>query len=393
VRLLHVVPTYLPATRYGGPIYSVHHLCRSLVALGHEVHVFTTTVDGEGDSEVPLDRPVELDGVRVWYFRSPFARRLYWSPGMRRRMLEMAAGFDLIHCHSVFLWPTTLACRMARRFRVPHVIAPRGMLIKELIDRRGALRKRGWIRLFETRNLAGASAIHFTADGEQQELDRLGYHYRKAVVVPNGVELPQPFSEADIAADVREAMGEGDYLLFLSRISWKKGIERLIDAMPRLPGRHALIVGNDEEGLLPLLQARVREHGLGDRVRFLPRTVGGADKEALFKGAALFVLPSLSENFGNVVLEAMIRRCPVVVTREVGAGGVVREADAGLVVAGDPGALAEGINEMLAMSDLAEIGNRGAAFVAARYGWDKVAGQMEAAYEEIVAAAKWEKAR
>ena len=48
LRFLHVVPTYLPAVRYGGPIRSVHALCRALAADGHDVHVFTTNVDGPG---------------------------------------------------------------------------------------------------------------------------------------------------------------------------------------------------------------------------------------------------------------------------------------------------------------------------------------------------------
>ena len=71
MRLLHVVPTYFPAVRYGGPIHSVHGLCAALAARGHDVHVFTTNVDGPGDSVVPLGKPVSMDGVNVWYFPSP----------------------------------------------------------------------------------------------------------------------------------------------------------------------------------------------------------------------------------------------------------------------------------------------------------------------------------
>src|SRR5436305_13855829 len=82
VKILHVVPTYLPARRYGGPIYAVHGLCRALAARGHEVDVVTTNVDGAGISDVPLGRAVDVDGVRVSYFASPFSR-LYWSPSMR----------------------------------------------------------------------------------------------------------------------------------------------------------------------------------------------------------------------------------------------------------------------------------------------------------------------
>src|SRR4029077_18256535 len=86
LHLLHVVPTYLPAVRYGGPIRSVHALCRGLAELGHEVHVFTTSVDGRGDSAVPLGTPVALEGVQVPYSPSRFLRRLYWSPPMRRAL-------------------------------------------------------------------------------------------------------------------------------------------------------------------------------------------------------------------------------------------------------------------------------------------------------------------
>ena len=84
MRLLHVVPSYYPATRYGGPIRSVHGLCTALVKQGHEVHVFTTNVDG--DSDVPMECPVDLDGVKVsnrnslrTNIQSIRSLLLYWS--------------------------------------------------------------------------------------------------------------------------------------------------------------------------------------------------------------------------------------------------------------------------------------------------------------------------
>ena len=104
MRILNVVPTYWPATRYGGPIRSVHALCRSMASRGHRVDVFTTSVDGASDSLVPLQRPVEMDGVHVTYFRSAVMRRLYWSPTMSdalRRRTEVfryrahSLGFSL----------------------------------------------------------------------------------------------------------------------------------------------------------------------------------------------------------------------------------------------------------------------------------------------------------
>jgi hypothetical protein len=65
MRILHVVQTYLPAVRYGGRIFAIHDLCQALATRGHEVHVFTTNVDGPGISSVPIEIPATLDGVQL----------------------------------------------------------------------------------------------------------------------------------------------------------------------------------------------------------------------------------------------------------------------------------------------------------------------------------------
>ena len=79
------------------------------------------------------------------------------------------------------------------------------------------------------------------------------------------------------------------------------------------------------------LKAIAEECGVGARVQFLPRQITGHDKEALFEAGRLFVLPSLSENFGNVVAEAMVRGLPVVVTAGVGAAEIVEASGGGVV--------------------------------------------------------------
>src|SRR5579859_5635211 len=99
LRILHVVPTYYPAVRYGGPIRSVHGLAAALVRRGHEVHVYTTSVDGDKDLDVPLGEPVNLDGVAVHYFRVPGLRRLCWCPSLGRRLRASVASFDVVHLH------------------------------------------------------------------------------------------------------------------------------------------------------------------------------------------------------------------------------------------------------------------------------------------------------
>ena len=360
MRILHVVPTYLPATRYGGPIYAVHGLCRALAARGHDVTVFTTNVDGDSVSDVPLDAPVMLDGVRIRYFASTF-RRLYASPGMRRALRDVR-DFDLVHAHSVYLWPTYAAARAAARAGVPYVISPRGMLVPELIARKSRMVKGAWIRLVERRSFAGAARIHFTSQREWDDARRVGLPLPDPFVVPNGIDLvPRP----DVPRDARTVVS-------LGRMNWKKGLDRLIAATPR--DAKLILAGNDEEGLTPKLRALAA----GRDVSF-PGPLYGDAKWELLARASVFALPSLSENFGNAVLEAMMMETPVVVTPEVGVAPDVAAAGAG-VVTHDIAVAIESI-----LRDANDYGRNGRLLVESRFTWPAVVREMESALSATAA--------
>ena len=384
MRILHVVPTYLPATRYGGPSFAVHGLCRSLAARGHHVEVFTTNVDGPTNSAVPLSVPVRFDGVYVRYFPSNVLRRLFWSPPLARALRADRAGFDVVHLHSIFLWPTWAAARWARKGQIPHLISPRGMLVKELIKRRNKLVKSTWIKFIERENLEGATGIHVTSALEQEELQRFGWQLPPITTIPNGINDIEAFSSDDVGTDVRELTTDRPFVLFLGRISWKKGLDRLLNAFARTHLGNLVIVGPDDEMLAPGLALRARDLQIANRVRFLTRTVVGADKEHLYRSATLFALPSYSENFGNSVLEAMQRQLPVVVTPEVGAAEVVRESGGGLVVAGQPEPLCAAMSRLMADPGLARsLGEAGARHVMAHYTWARIADSMEGLYQRL----------
>lgn len=377
VRLLHVVPTYLPATRYGGPIYSVHALCRTLAKHGHDVHVFTTNVDGSGVSAVLLGAPVDLEGVKVWYFPTSIGRRLYHSPAMAAALAAQVRSFDCVHLHSVFLWPTMAAARAAVRCGVPYVIAPRGMLVGDLIKRKSRFWKQAWIALFERRNLQRAAAVHVTSEIEATELRKLGLPARRIVVVPNGVDMPTVRIETAIARQPGVVR-----VVSLGRINWKKGLDRLIEAMVHVPKAELVIAGNDEEGYQTKLEDLAVRLGVAARVRF-PGPVHGDAKWQLLESADVFVLPSHSENFGNAVLEAMAAGVPVVVTPGVGLAATVETTGAGFVVGGEPDGVAAAINALIAnpMTRLA-MGANAQRVAREQFSWAALAGRLEAVYAD-----------
>jgi len=384
VKILHVVPTYAPAWKHGGPIRAVHGLCKALAARGHEVAVFTTDVDTGGAvaEAVATGEPVALDGVAVSYFPVRL-RRLYDSPAMARALRDQVTRFDAVHLHSVFLCPTALAARAAERAGVPYLVAPRGMLVPGLLRRRGRWRKALWIRLVERRTLARAAGLHVTSALEAEEAARLGLPLPPVFLIPNGVEPAVYRPEAPVSPAVRRLLDGGPFFLFLGRLSWKKGLDRLIPSLIHAPGAALAVAGNDEEEYLPKLERLAAEAGVADRVVFLG-PVDGDDKAALLARAAALVLPSYSENFGNSVLESMAAGRPVVVTPEVGLADVVREAAAGIVVDGDPAHLGPALRALLADPERADaMGRRGAEEAVRRFGWDAVAARMESVYHEI----------
>ena len=86
--------------------------------------------------------------------------------------------------------PMRAAARAAARAGVPYVVAPRGMLIRDLIHRKSRWVKTAWINLVERTTLAHAAAVHVTADVEGAELEALGLPVRRIECIPNGVEWP-----------------------------------------------------------------------------------------------------------------------------------------------------------------------------------------------------------
>ena len=397
MKILHVVPTYFPAVRYGGPIFSVHGLCAGQVKSGHDVSVYTTDVDGPDSLDVPIDREVDLDGVKVNYFKANqteqgWSRRLYRSTAMADALRESINTFDVVHLHSIYLWPTWFAARQASRQNVPYVLSPRGMLVKELIQQKSTWLKRAWLLLIERKNIQYAAALHYTSEREKTDASRYVKQNREHdFVLPNGVGLNQTvgsqlmkqFSET-LNEKLNESTRNANEVLYLGRVNWKKGLERLISAIENLPEARLVIAGNDEGGYSKTLEQIIHNKKLQNRIELLG-FVDGETKQNLLSSATLLVLCSDNENFGNVVLEAMAMAMPVVVTPSIGAAEVVQKHQAGIVSQETPQMLADSIQKLLNDPVLRQrLGENGRQAAHYHFSWDAIASTMVNHYESIL---------
>jgi len=387
IRVLIVTASYYPAVRYGGPIYTVHSLARALVKRGNGVVVYTTTVDGEADSGESFSKRV-LDGVNVEYFPTAI-NKIYWSPSMVRSLRQNAGKFDIVHAQGAFLYPTVAARIAAVRSRVPFVYSPRGMLVESLIKKKNYFGKMVWKHLFEIENCERAAFVHATSNIEAYEIKQMDISPRSIEVIPNGVDVPEQECAKDEEARRIRLLGERrPYVIILGRVSWKKGIDRLIKAMALVPSINLVIAGNDEENYTPELMRLVREQRLEDRVVFTG-PVYGLDKVALLRGAKLFILPSYSESFGVVVIEALSCGCPVLMTPDVGIAHDIEKIGAGVIVQPVPEEIGAAIRSLLADDDRTRrMGDIGRKSVLELFSWDGIADTMETAYRRVLSQQK-----
>jgi glycosyltransferase involved in cell wall biosynthesis len=388
MKILHVIANLAP--RYGGPSQACQDMARAVAQLGHQVSIYTTNQDGSGELPVPLDRPVWRDGVEIRYF--PIQPPRFWGTSLplARALTRAIPTVDLVHIHSLYLFHGLVAGHLCRRFGVPYLLRPHGTL-DPYIYRRHRGRKALMEFLFERRNIRGAAALHFTT-AEEQELAAPYTAGAPGLVVPLGIDaaelaaLPPPGRFRERYPEV----GNRRLILFFGRINFKKGLDILARAFGAVAREredvHLVIAGPDNDGWGDRVREWLAEAGALPRTTFTGMLLG-PEKLAVLKDAAMFVLPSYSENFGLAVIEALGAGLPVIISDKVNIWREVQAAGAGRVIPCEAGALARELLHLLNHPDLAaDLGRQGRALVMDRFQWPHIGRSLAAAYGRIIAA-------
>lgn len=246
------------------------------------------------------------------------------------------------------------------------------MFSREALSHSGGRKRAAWI-LYQRRVLQSASMLHATSEAEADDLRRLGLGSPIAVV-PNGVEIPVVSS----APRSRRA-------LCMTRLHPIKGIPTLLEAWARVrpQGWQLDLVGPDVGAHGRELRQIIDRLQLVDCVRILDAASETA-KWKHYESAELFILPSLSENFGIAVAEALASGTPVITTTGTPWSHIV-EQQCGWYVSATAGALADAIANATALSseERRTMGARGRAFIAAEYSWPRIATEMIQVYEQV----------
>jgi glycosyltransferase involved in cell wall biosynthesis len=293
---------------------------------------------------------------------------------------------DVLHLHGVWEPVLLRAAREAKQRGTPYLVAPHGMLDPwSLAQKRW--KKRFALLLGYRRMLNRASALHLLNDDESRLIDPLRLTAPR-VVIPNGIARADLEITPDLARFRQHPQGPGEqpYILFLSRLHYKKGLDYLAEAFARIAPRHPgllLVVVGPDGGAAESFRNQVHQLGLTARVR-LPGPLFGADKWSAIAGARVFCLPSRQEGFSVAILEAMACRTPVVIS-EACHFPEVATAGAGQVVPLNSEAVAGALDAVLSDEPQAKaMGEAGRQLVQERFTWPAVAARTIEIYDRLV---------
>ena len=371
MKILHVVPSISHNT--GGPSRSVQGLVAGLNTVGVEAWLMTLH-----NGENPW-----VEGVTRFVNGEPFEN-------VMARIKP-----NIVHLHGLWSLALHRCAVICRRWRIPYVIAPRGMLEPWSLQQKW-LKKRIARFLYQDRDLKCAAALHATAESEAEQFRKLGFK-NPVIVSPNGVNVPKNYSRVERVDRVERRV------LFVSRMHPKKGVLELVEAFKKVVSGGVeecrswkvelvyTVSGEFEREYEAKVRARVKELGLEEQFIFTG-ALNDDEKWAAYGRADLFVLPTYSENFGIVVAEALWAGVPVITTK----GTPWKELEdrkcgkwIDLPMEGsnpsDWSALVSALECMMSMPDdeRRQMGENGRRLVNEKYTWDAVVRKMVEGYEMI----------
>lgn len=379
MKVLHVISSIHRSS--GGPSRSVQGLAAAECRAGVDAGIFTFRHG---------DKPW-IDGISF----------VHSGPEVDSELLEFTP--DIVHLHGLWNFDLHRTAAICRRWGLPYVIAPRGMLEPWSLQQRW-LKKRIARFLYQDRDLRCAAALHATAESEAEQFRRLGFRNR-VIVSPNGVNVPSSPLPSPVSRPSSPNEPIPRRILFVSRMHPKKGVLELVEAWGKISNaatqRHGgvcdsvlkecswkielvyTVSGELEKEYESKVKARVKELGLEDQFVFTG-ALNDDEKWVAYSRADLFVLPTHSENFGIVVAEALWAGVPVITTKGTPWQELETERCGWWIDVGvEP--LAAALKEAMALSadERGDMGQRGHCLVEAKYTWDAVVKPMLEGYRKI----------
>ena len=315
-----IIPSFYPATIYGGPIFSTLHTTEELSKLDNiEIFVSTTNTNMRDKLEVETNKDIK--------FKENFYIKYYDETVVDKFSIQFIFNIwkdikksDIVHIQAIFNIPIPISLFFAKLFNKPIILTPRGSFGGWCLEQ-GSKYKKLWIKLLIkpfTKNITW----HATAEEEKNDILSL-FPNSNVKIIPNGIEYDK-FQNSNILSKndyckkfTNQNLEPNKIIVSMGRLHKKKGFDILIDSfyetLKSFPKSILLIAGADE-GEEVNLKNQIRNLNLENKV-FLTGAIEGQDKIDFLANADLFCLPSYNENFGNVYTESLASGTPIIASK------------------------------------------------------------------------------
>lgn len=359
MKILHVSSFFKPSWEAGGAVRTTYEISRSLVQNGHDVTVYTT--DGFSHRlNVEKNTAVFIDGIKTYYFKN---LSLYLTKNMNLPIPYNATAvikrnikdFDVVHINGYRTFLAVVTHYYAVKYNIPYVLQPNGTV--PFLGKKN--QKKVFDYFFGNSLVKDAKTIIVSSKLEASYYPKMfpDLDLSKIICIPEGINVENYYKlpEKGVFKEKYSIAKNDMVILFLGRIHEIKGLTILIEAYSDLLKSYdnvKLVIVGPDEGYLEKLKVLIANSNLENNVIFTG-PIYEHEKTEAYIDADVFVLPSMYDSFGIVVLEALACGKPVIVTDRCGVSDFV-ENEVGFVVEYDKAHLFKALNALLSDEGLRE---------------------------------------
>ena len=385
-----LISCWFPPTKIiGGVIESCYRTSASLVDLGHDVTVICTDAGQSGRSGDKEFNEIKKNGLKIVTCRKFLNEQYGATLEIYKIFTAIKARPDVVVSFELFSSIAITSMIFAYLLKVPYILFPRGALMPNalLIS---STKKKYFMKMLGGFLLRKASCIIATSKYEKSAIyETLKTKDTCVDVIENGCyrfDFHKDFNVTELD-DMLDGCEGRKIILYLNRLSKEKGLERLILAWKNLQSdienSVLVIAGDGDASNVEWLKKEIAHNKLKNQILFIGPVFGDV-KWRLLSRSDIFILPSTTENFGNVVVESLMSKTPVIATKGT-PWSELNDFNCGVWVDNNVFGIECGIKMMLSYTaqEIGVMGENGRELVLSKYTWEKTAKKIIARSEFI----------
>lgn len=313
MKILVITPSYYPATKFGGPIFSVK-LLNKYLRKNNYIEVVTSTVGTKYTKKIS-----KIDNIKTNYLPSFGPEKYTFSPKLIIFLIKNIRKFDIVSINSIWNFHFIVGTIFCFLYKKPFVIYPKGSLDKNAIYANNKIIKLLYLQILKKFINKSALIIYSSRLEKNNTIDLIdNKHYK---IISNPIEKPKK----------TKPIHRQKTILYLGRIAKNKGILELVNQFINIKSNFKLIVAGSVEDKIYF--ERIKEIANYNNQIALLGNQNIINKTKLIKSCFCLILPSIvNENFGNVVAEALALNTPVIVSLKAGVSEYVKKYNAGVII-------------------------------------------------------------